>query len=65
MNNDTQCGLNVRVDTGSRAITAPPTNGYSYLKNIFIFQGIKYMKIFVVYKKNCMLGSSYLEVLLY
>ncbi|MPC51630.1 hypothetical protein E2C01_045480 [Portunus trituberculatus] len=31
MNNDTQCGVNVRVDAGSRAIAASPTDGYSYL----------------------------------
>ena len=66
MNDDTQLsGLNVRVDAGSRAIAAPPTDGYSYLKNIFVFRGVNYMKFFVVYQENRMLGRSYLKVLLY
>ncbi|MPC71997.1 hypothetical protein E2C01_066289 [Portunus trituberculatus] len=65
MNNNTQRGLNVLVEAGNRAITAPPTDGYSYLKNIVVFQSVNYMKFFVIYKKNRMLGRSYLEVLLY
>ncbi|MPC96973.1 hypothetical protein E2C01_092258 [Portunus trituberculatus] len=49
MNNDTQRGLNVRVEAGSQAIAAPPTDGYLYLKNIIVFQGVNYMKFFVIY----------------
>ncbi|MPC46489.1 hypothetical protein E2C01_040209 [Portunus trituberculatus] len=42
MNNDTQRRMNAWVDLGSQAIAASPTDGYSYLKNIFIFQGVNY-----------------------
>ncbi|MPC36384.1 hypothetical protein E2C01_029840 [Portunus trituberculatus] len=63
MNNDTQRGLNVRVDVGSQAIAVPHTDGFSYLENIVVFQGVNYIKFSGVYKKNCMLGRSYLELL--